>query len=106
MAGDPEVEHEAVDGIHPDLGQGGGDGGEVPLEDADPVAELREALPGHRDRLGVPVEADEPPLRGARGEDESGVACATEGPVHVHPTGFRFEEPEHLVREDRYVMKI
>ena len=106
VRGNPEVQHEAVDGSDPQFREGRRNAGEVSLENLCPAAEPGKPRPGHCYRLGVPVEADQYAVGSTGGQDQTRVPRAPKGAVDVDPARTGRKRAQHLFGHDRYVVKI
>ena len=78
----------------------------VALLEPGAVAELREALPRARQRLAVPVEAQQPPVGRARAQDGRGVAAEAHRAVDEEPSRPHREQLQRLGEENGDVARI
>ena len=97
MGGDSQVEQHAVDVAGAQLGEHVGELREAGVHEPHSRAEGGQALAGRGERLGIPVETDQLPVRRAALQDPSGVTPATQRSIHHHVPGLDAEPFERLV---------
>lgn len=102
MAGDAEVDEDAVEAADADFGEDVGEVAKVAMEGAELVAEGSEALRGGLQGGVVLVHADD---AGAEFEEGLGVAAAAEGAVEEEFSGAGFERGDDLIQKDRDMME-
>jgi hypothetical protein len=84
VRGDAEVQEDPLHAADAELGERGGERGEVPLAIRDPVAVTRKTRLSERERVIVLVESDDPAVRAAYRQHMFGMAAASECTINVY----------------------